>query len=576
MNIRDRSIVAGLVFVFAALTVAVALPAGNPVRLDVSPSSPPSTLRGYREGMVSRPSSINPLTARTMADRSLVALVFSGLVRLGPEGTFVGDLAERWTVDETGSIYTFELRRDALWHDGAPVTAADVVYTVQVLSDPAYTGPAGESWREVTATQVDRYTVQLQLATPLGSFLQAATQPIAPAHVFEGIALTDLADDPVNQSPVGSGPFKLVSWNAGEARLEPAVGSAPNAIPIDPTESPPPTDTLATPGATDRPDRPLPYLPWIELRFYPHPAALVEAYKAGQVDAAVGLPPAESAMLSAADDSRLLRYPRATLTSITFDLRPSHREFRDRRVRIALLASVDRDSLIERVLRGAGLRADAPIPPSSWAYDAEASRRIAFDRKQAEKLLAAAGWKRLEKGWAVGSSDKPYTLELITPEEATNPIAYATAQAVASDWRLLGLDVRVLALPVDDFVTDRLRPGRFAAAVLDMNVGLDPDLYPLLASSQTAMGGSNVAGLQDRDLDKLLDAARAPGEEDARKAAYKTLQSKLAEQQYLLPLFFRDEAVVVRNVLTGPTVRQIADPGDRYWDVLTWRLATSQ
>src|SRR5690606_11709219 len=106
----------------------------------------------------------------------------------------------------------------------------------------------------------------------------------------------------------------------------------------------------------------------------------------------------------------------------------------------------------------------------------------------------------------------------------------------------------------------------------DLNIGLDPDLYPLLASTQATSHGSNVAGLQDAELDKLLVAARSPGTDEARRAAYRALEAYLAERHYLLPLAFRDVVVVARDVLVGPTVHQVADPSDRFWDVLTWTV----
>ena len=125
-------------------------------------------------------------------------------------------------------------------------------------------------------------------------------------------------------------------------------------------------------------------------------------------------------------------------------------------------------------------------------------------------------------------------------------------------------------------MTGRLASGDFSAAVGDVTVGLDPDLYPLLASSQTVTGGSNVIGLQDPALDKLLVAARGPGTDDVRKAAYAALQKQLAAGRYLLPLAFADESIVVRDTVNGPPSRQVADPADRFWDVLTWRLAAGR
>ena len=104
-------------------------------------------------------------------------------------------------------------------------------------------------------------------------------------------------------------------------------------------------------------------------------------------------------------------------------------------------------------------------------------------------------------------------------------------------------------------MTGRLASGDFSAAVGDVTVGLDPDLYPLLASSQTVTGGSNIIGLQDPALDRLLVAARGPGTDAVRKAAYATLQKQLAAGRYLLPLAFADESIVVRDTVTGPRHR---------------------
>jgi ABC-type oligopeptide transport system substrate-binding subunit len=143
-------------------------------------------------------------------------------------------------------------------------------------------------------------------------------------------------------------------------------------------------------------------------------------------------------------------------------------------------------------------------------------------------------------------------------------------------WKVLGLGATHVGLPPAEFVTDRLSAGKFAAAVTDVTIGLDPDLYPLLASSQTRSGGSNVAGVQDPALDKLLRTARAPGTPAERYNAYAALQAQLGKGRYLLPLAFQDETVVLRDTVSGPVARQVAGPADRFWDVLTWRLAADR
>jgi ABC-type transport system substrate-binding protein len=166
--------------------------------------------------------------------------------------------------------------------------------------------------------------------------------------------------------------------------------------------------------------------------------------------------------------------------------------------------------------------------------------------------------------------------DLLSPDAISNPSTFVAARRIAADWRRLGLKVSQVGLPGADLVGQRLRTGDFAAAVVDVNVGLDPDLYPLLASTQTTSLGINFSGLQDQALDKLLVAARAPGSDEVRRAAYAVLQRALATGQYILPIAFRDELVVTHDSVSGPAVRPIGDPADRFWDVLTWRLAVDR
>jgi ABC-type transport system substrate-binding protein len=144
---------------------------------------------------------------------------------------------------------------------------------------------------------------------------------------------------------------------------------------------------------------------------------------------------------------------------------------------------------------------------------------------------------------------------------------------VVDAWHGIGLAVRQVPLPAAELIGERLGQGEFQVAVIPLAIGLDPDLYPLLAASQTRAGGSNVIGLQDPELDKLLVAARTPVDEAARIAAYRALQARLQARTYVLPLAFRNEFVVFRNTVSGPAGRPIGTSGDRYWDVLTWRLA---
>ena len=577
MTRTDSVVVGTLVVLFALIAGLVGLPALAPAvspgqSAGFTPGSP--VARPYREGVLGHPDSVSPLTARTQADRDLVALVFAGLVRNGPSGTIVADLAERWSSDASGTTWTFELRDDARWHDGEPVTAEDVVFTIRTLQDPAYIGPAAGSWNEVEVRAASPRTVVFTLRTALAGFLQAATQPIAPAHLLADVPAASLGVDPFGRKPVGAGPFALVSLGTDRVELVPAVTIMPNIGPSAlPSAGP---DSFATAAPTERPSRPTPYLPAMEFRYFDTPSALAAAYRSGDLDAASGLSPALTAELASAKGSRLVRYPGSTLTAVLLNLRPGRPEFADPAVRTALLAAIDRAALIDRAFAMTAGAASGLIPPSSTLFDPAADPWVRYDRAAARTALKKAGWTVSPAGWFLPKARKPLSIELISPDEASNPAAFAAAAAVAQDWKKLGLGVTHVPLPPGEFVTDRLATGTFSAAVADVNVGLDPDLYPLLASSQTLRGGSNVIGLQDPALDVLLVAARGPGPADARATVYARLQRQLAKGRYLLPLAFADESIVVRDTLQGMVVRQVSDPADRFWDVLTWRLAADR
>jgi peptide/nickel transport system substrate-binding protein len=577
---RDRAVVLVLVLVLVALGGVLALPrpevAAQP---DDSPapepelSAPPPVV--LREGVVGVPASITPVTARSRAERALVGLVFSGLVRLGPGTTYQPDLASAWTSDETGGTWTFTIRDDAIWHDGAPVTADDVVYTVSALRSPEAAGAAAGAWSDVTAEVVDARTVRLAFGTPIGGVLALATQPLLPAHLLADVPLEDLAASEFARLPVGSGPFALTELDEARAVLVPASGVVARE-PAEPAPTDEPLasgDSLATPLPASSPGLPHPYLDRLELWFHADEAALARALATGAIDAAAGLSPEALDALPAGAGNRLA-YPTTTLSAVLLNLRPARAELRDAAVRTALLQALDRDALVADVLGGSATRADALIPPSSWAWDEASAGHVGHDPRAAAKALQKAGWKRTDGAWHAPDAKKPYRLELIGVPASANPRLAAVAAWAADAWRDFGFDVEVAAVRGPELAT-RLREGEFTAAVVDIGMGLEPDLFPLLATAQVRAMGSNLAGFQDPALDPLLEAARAPGTDEERTTAWKALLAALATRQPILPLAWNDETLVVDGV-EGITPRLIAGTGDRYWDVLAWRLAADR
>jgi peptide/nickel transport system substrate-binding protein len=220
------------------------------------------------------------------------------------------------------------------------------------------------------------------------------------------------------------------------------------------------------------------------------------------------------------------------------------------------------------------VRADALVPAASWAFDAASSPPVAYDPKAAVKALTDAGWKKIGGAWAAPKAKTPYALEVLTVPASASPRLAAVAAFVREAWVKLGFKATLVDLPAADLAT-RLRAGDYTAAVVDISTGLEPDLYPLLASSQIRASGMNLGGYQDPALDNLLEAARAPGSQEARTAAWKALLAGVSARMPILPLVWADEVFLERG-LEGPAPRLIVEPGDRFGDVLAWRLAADR
>jgi peptide/nickel transport system substrate-binding protein len=591
VNRRDQGVVLVLILALGMLGVLAALPAApaaQQTQVEPTPGATQPPAAVYREGVVGVPQSLTPVTARSRSERTLVGLIFSGLVRLGPGTTYQPDLADTWTASDDGKTWTFHLRDDAVWQDGEPVTADDVVYTVAALQSPDTGGSMAGAWADVKVEAVDDQTVVFTLDAPVAGFLAAATQPLLPAHLLADVPFADLATSEFAALPVGSGPFAISELDETHAVLVPSATVLPAAgVPDSPgsVDGPPsaggsPGPSVSAPPETAPPSAaptgaiPSPYLDRVEVRFYPDEAGLAAAMTTGEIDAAAGLSAATSTTLAALPSVQRFAYPTTTLSAVLLNLRPTHPELRDPDVRRALLAAIDRDALAAEVLGGTAGRADALVPPESWAFDASAAGTVAHDRKAAAKLLADAGWTKKSGKLYAPKAKEQYSLELLTVPADANPRAAAVAAVVRDAWASMGIKVTLKEMSGSDLGT-QLRDADFTAAVLDIAEGLEPDLYPLLASTQVVAAGSNLAGYQDPSLDALLEKAREPGTVVQRQAAWKLLLAGLAKRLPLLPLVWSDEVMVARGV-AGPSPRLIASPGDRFWDVLAWRLAASR
>lgn len=162
----------------------------------------------YVEGIVGQPRFINPIYGETNdIDRTLINLVFSGLMSYDKEGKIVTDLAESYKVSEDGRTYDFTLKENIFWHDGKPLTVDDVIFTIKAIQSADYKSPLRANWLEIDVEKKSERVVTFRLKGSYNSFLENCTVKIIPKHIWEDILPESAAVSSYNLEPVGSGPY---------------------------------------------------------------------------------------------------------------------------------------------------------------------------------------------------------------------------------------------------------------------------------------------------------------------------------------------------------------------------------
>ena len=204
-----------LIVVIALVAIGILLLGQQPaVPLEQTASVQPVNGGTYSEALIGRFGRLNPvLDLNNQADQDIDRLLFSSLIRFDDRGQPFGDLAESWGISQDGKVYNFSIRPDAEWHDGAPVTSDDVIFTIDQLRSDDLPIPEDirEFWMQVEAVTLDDKTLQFRLPEPYAPFLDHLTFGILPKHLLEGLSPAGLIDAEFNLKPVGSGPFQFDS-----------------------------------------------------------------------------------------------------------------------------------------------------------------------------------------------------------------------------------------------------------------------------------------------------------------------------------------------------------------------------
>lgn len=485
----------------------------------------------------------SPLHPRARA--SAMRWMFSSLLRFDENINLVGDLARRWERSADGRTLTFHLRRDAVWHDGRPVTADDVVYSAGLLKRPTayFRNTLHLSTGEpVEFAAPDPHTVTVTTPRPfaaLPAYLTgtwAALFLIVPRHVVEAVG-----EDAFERNPVGSGPFRFGRIGEDHATLE------------------------ANPSYFAGKPR----LQTAVLRMFAVNEARIEAFRRGELDLVVAPGRALTRDEAARFDGRLESIPSNQV--VQFALNGRHPILKSVKVRQAIAHAVDRAGMVHEIEGPDALPAFGPVGPTCWAYEPEIERP-GHDPALSARLLAEEGWAPGADGIMVRGTER-LAFSVIYVPDAWNVDYPGFAAYLRRHLRAVGIDLTVRAVEYWSGMKSAWRRHDFGAFMYHDTFYNDPDLYwswhssmprrPEGPESDAPAGlpqyGYGVTGYSNPRVDELVVRARETVDPGARRRLLSEVQKILAREVASLWLFNFPYRSLVHNRLRGLSPPSLAD-----------------
>jgi len=495
------------------------------------------------------PRTLGPLFATAGAEQQIGRLIFGALVKMSDQLEPLPDLAESVDVSDDATVYTFNLRQNATFNDGTPLTSADVVFTIERAVDSRtasfwqgrFMGLAGAAeYSEQQAetieglTAPDDYTVVLTMSAPNSAFLSTLADftglGILPMHILGEIAPENLINDPFNLAPtVGAGPYNYVTYESDqflELEANPTFwGDAP---------------------AIER----------IFMRILLPDIAAAEL-EAGAVDLIA---------VSLDDMERLAENPELTIISIespsldSISVNLDREYFQDVRVRQALQYAIDRESITSQLYMGQATVRNSPIFGPDWMGVPEGLNEYPFDPDMARQLLADAGWdSSLEVEMMYGAG---------APSTFQNMVAIIQQQ-----WADVGFTANLLQLDSAELVRKLVTEPDYDLYIGGGGVyGAEPSISARYYNSNNfTPGGSNNVRYSNPEIDELYVQGTAVSGEPERKVIYTQIAQILNEDVPSIFLWSPNTNFAVNNRLLGFAAPAYVN--NRVWNAEEWSLA---
>lgn len=500
----------------------------------------------YAEAMAGKIDTLNPLYASTESEVAASRLMFSSLYTFDTAGKLSKDLAESMQVDESGKVYTVKIRPNVYWHDGEPLTAQDVAFTINLIKKPAAMSPLRINWQDVEVRAIDDKTVEFRLPALYAAFSHALTFAVLPKHKLNDIPAGAIRENTFSRYPVGSGPFafRLLQTVGGEQGYK-----------------------IVQMAAFDKYYKGEPLVSRFEIHAHPIIDKVVSSLKSGVANAASSVPVTDAQDLSNAG----FTVTKHRIDSGVYALfNVSQPILKDKIVRQALQLSTD-----TKALRG---QLPVPVPKLDLPFvngqltGDDVPRAPDTDKDKAASLLDQAGWK-LVNGIREKDGQK-LTLTITTTKDDEYE---KVMEGLASQWRSLGM---VIATNVIDpnqagsnFVQTILQPRSYDVLIYELLIGDDPDVYAYWHSSQIGSNGYNFSNYSNPTADAALVSARSVLDSGLRNTKYKAFAQIWLDDVPAIGIY---QPVAV--YATSKHIRSVEEsmpfvtPADHYANILDWSV----
>ena len=495
-------------------------------------------------GILGNIQSFNPVTntASTVQDIERYML-FTPLIQFDQKLQPQPYLAESWTMDGDTGV-TMKLRRDVKWHDGKPLTAEDVKFTFDLAKNPkATSGLVGSVYltQVKSATVVDPYTIRFAFTNPHAQSLEDFWWSPVPKHILGNVAPEQLTQHPFNQKPVGSGPFKLGDFRPNQSLALEANTAFPASM-----------------GGRPKLDR-------VVFRMIPEATTLVTELLNGTADV-IGwtLLPDQAAQVKSQQGNgfRLSSFPSREFYYVGWNT--GREPFTDANVRRALGMAINKQQMIQGLLRGFGQPAHGVIPPWSPMHtDLSAGDR--FDPNAAKQILAQAGWRDTNGDGIVEKNGKPLRFTILTNSE--NRLRQDIAAFVQQQLKAVGADAQVRTIEFQTMLQQhkaREYDAVISGWVLD-TFRVDP--VPLFSCAEAQKKGSaNRTGYCNPQVDQVMERGMRASDDAAAKQEWTRFSQLIQQDQPLTTLFWIDDMAGI-----GRRIQNVEmDPRSKLVSVTRW------